>query len=107
MTEEFLLVKMGAELFKKIQGEDIDIVGGANQVLLELPNPSPNLILILGRILVDEEVVEKVAILCGLESRTVQFIVKLFDSHITTPFLSGLFDRGEGDRPQGTTPLQG
>ena len=68
MAQELLLVEEIAELIKQIKRKHIHIVDGANEVRLELLYLLTNVILLLCRILVDEEVVEQVSILCVLKT---------------------------------------
>ena len=82
MTQELLLVEKIAELIKQIERKHIQIVDGANEIRLELLYLPANVILFVCRVLVDEEVVEQVAILRILETGTVQFIIKLLYRHI-------------------------
>ena len=71
MTQELLLVEKIAELIKQIERKHIQIVDGANEIRLELLYLPANVILFVCRVLVDEEVVEQVAILRILETGTV------------------------------------
>ena len=79
MAQELLLVEEIAELIKQIKRKHIHIVDGANEVRLELLYLLTNVILLLCRILVDEEVVEQVSILCVLKIWGVQFVIKCVD----------------------------
>ena len=83
MLQELLLVKELAELVKEIQRQHIDIVNGANEICLELLNLPTDIILLLCWVLIDEEVIEQVTVLRVLETRTVQFIIKLLDSLVS------------------------
>ena len=82
MAQELLLVEEIAELIKQIKRKHIHIVDGANEVRLELLYLLTNVILLLCRVLVDEEVVEQVSILCVLKTWAVQFVIKFLYSHI-------------------------
>ena len=82
MAQELLLVEEIAELIKQIERKHIHIVDGANEIRLELLYLLTNVILFVCRVLVDEEVVEQVAILRILETGTVQFIIKFLYRHI-------------------------
>ena len=82
MTQELLLVEKIAELIKQIERKHIQIVDGANEVRLELLYLLTYVILLVCRLLVDEEVVEQVAVLRVLETRAVQFIIKFLYRHI-------------------------
>ena len=75
MTQELLLVEKVAKLLKQIQRKYIHIVDRANEIRLELLYLATDVILLLCRILVDEEVIEQVAVLRVLETRAVQFII--------------------------------
>ena len=81
MTQELLLVEKVAKLLKQIQRKYIHIVDRANEIRLKLLYLATDVILLLCRILVDEEVIEQVAILRVLETRAVQFIIKFFSSY--------------------------
>ena len=82
MTQELLLVEKIAELIKQIKRKHIHIVDGANEVRLELLYLLTYVILLVCRVLVDEEVVEQVAILRVLETGTVQFVIKFLYRNI-------------------------
>lgn len=69
MTQELLLVEKVAKLLKQIQRKHIHIVDRANEIRLELLYLPTDVILLLCRILVDEEVIEQVAVLRVLETR--------------------------------------
>ena len=77
MAKELLLVEKVAKLLKQIQRKHIHVVDRANEIRLELLYLPADVVLLLCRILVDEEVVGKVAILRVLETRGVQFIINL------------------------------
>ena len=87
VTQELLLVKKIAELIKQIERKHIHIVDGANEVRLELLYLPADVVLLLCRILVDEEVVEQVTILRILETGTVQFVIKFLYRHIIICFI--------------------
>ena len=82
MTQELLLVEKIAELIKQIKRKHIHIVDGANEIRLELLYLLTYVILLVCRVLVDEEVIEQVAILRVLETGTVQFVIKFLYRHI-------------------------
>ena len=82
MTQELLLVEKIAELIKQIKRKHIHIVDGANEIRLELLYLLTYVILLVCRVLVDEEVIEQVAILRVLETGTVQFVIKFLYRNI-------------------------
>ena len=86
MTQELLLVEKIAEFIKQIKRKHIHMVDGANEVRLELLYLITYVILLLCRVLVDEKVVEQVAILRVLETGTVQFVIRFLYRQI----ISGL-----------------
>lgn len=98
MAQELLLVEKVAKLLKQIQRKHIHIVDRANEISLELLYLPTDVILLLCRILVDEEVIEQVAVLRVLETRAVQFIIKFFYRHITLISLCYLFRMAAGGR---------
>ena len=98
MTQELFLVEKVTKLLKQIQRKHIHIVDRANEIRLELLYLPTDVILLLCRILVNEEVVEQVAVLRVLETRAVQFIIKLFYRHITLISLCYLFRMAAGGR---------
>ena len=98
MTQELFLVEKFTKLLKQIQRKYIHIVDRANEIRLELLYLPTDVILLLSRILVNEEVVEQVAVLRVLETRAVQFIIKFFYRHITLISLCYLFRMAAGDR---------
>ena len=61
MTQELFLVEKFTKLLKQIQRKYIHIVDRANEIRLELLYLPTDVILLLCRILVDEEVIEQVA----------------------------------------------
>ena len=63
MLQEFLLVEEIAEFLKEIQAKHVHIVDRANKVLFELLYLTADVVLLLCRVLVDEEVIEQVAFL--------------------------------------------
>src|SRR5574344_22925 len=81
MTEKLLVIKKLAELIKEIECEHIHIVGRTNEVSLKFLDLLPNGILLLGRILKNEEVIKQISILSILEFRAVEQIVKFLDGH--------------------------
>jgi len=60
-----------AKLLEEIQTQDIHIVSGTDKVVLKLHYLCPDIIFILGRILIDEEIIENIPILWILEARVV------------------------------------
>ena len=86
MLQEFLLVEEIAEFLKEIQAEHVHIVDGTYQVGLKLLYLATDVILLLCRVLVDEEVIKQVAILWVLKTWAVQFIIEFLDGH-TSCFL--------------------
>jgi hypothetical protein len=68
VLQEFLLVEEIAEFLKEIQAKHVHIVDRANKILLELLYLTADVVLLICRVLVDEEVVKQVAILCVLET---------------------------------------
>ena len=81
VLQEFLLVEEIAEFLKEIQAKNVHIVDRTNEICLKLLNLVTDVILLICRVLVDEEVVEQVTILWVLETRTVQLIVEFLDCH--------------------------
>ena len=75
MLEKLLLVKEIAELLKKVQRKHIDVVDGADKIRLELLDLPSDVVLLLGRVLIDEEVIEQVTVLSVLEAGAVELIV--------------------------------
>jgi hypothetical protein len=70
-VHDLLCLEVVAKLLKEIQAQDIHIVSRTDKVVLELHYLCPDIILILGRILIDEEIVENIPILRILESGVV------------------------------------
>jgi hypothetical protein len=81
VLQEFLLVKEIAEFLKEIQAKHVHIVDRANKILLELLYLTAYVVLLICRVLVDEEVVKQVAILWVLKTWTVQFVVEFLNGH--------------------------
>ena len=81
MLQEFLLVEEIAEFLKEIQAKHVHIVDRSNNILLELLYLTVDVVFLICRLLVDEEVVEQVTIFWVLETRTVQLIVEFLDCH--------------------------
>ena len=67
MAQKLLLVEKVAKLLKQIQRKHIHVVDRANEIRLELLYLPTDVILLLCRILVDEEVIEQIAVLRVLE----------------------------------------
>jgi len=76
VLQELLLVEEIAEFLKQIQRQHVHIVDRTNQVRFKLLYLTADVVLLLSRVLVDEEVVKQVAILWVLETWAVQLIVE-------------------------------
>ena len=72
---ELLSIQEVAELLEEIHRQNIDIVDGTDELLLELLYLLPNLIFFLCRILIHKEIVEEVSVLGVLKLTTGQFFV--------------------------------
>ena len=81
MLQEFLLVEEIAEFLKEIQAKNVHIVDRTNEICLKLLYLVTDIILLISRVLVDEEVIEQVTIFWVLETWTVQLIVEFLDCH--------------------------
>jgi hypothetical protein len=75
MLEKLLLVKEIAELLKEVQSKHIHVVDGADKIRLELLDLSADVIFLLSRVLVNEEVIEQVSVLSILKARAVKLVV--------------------------------
>jgi hypothetical protein len=81
MLQEFLLVEETAKFLKEIQAKHVHIVDRANKILLELLYLTAYVVLLICRVLVDEEVVKQIAIPRVLETWAIQLIVEFLDCH--------------------------
>ena len=75
-------LEVGAELLIDVQSQNIDIVDGAENFLLDVRYLLTHLILLLRGVQIDEEVVEKVSVRGILELLTAKLIVKLLYGHV-------------------------
>ena len=75
-------LEVGAELLVDVQSQNIDIVDGAENLLLDVRYLLTHLILLLRRVQIDEEIVEQVTVRGILELLTAKLIVKLLYGHV-------------------------
>ena len=75
------VLEISTEFLVDVQGENIDIVDGAKDLLLDVGNLLTHLILLLRRVQVHEEVVKKVSVGGVLELLATKLSVKLLYGH--------------------------
>ena len=78
---EGLAVHETAELLENVQGEDVDVVAGTLDALLDGRNLLPHPVLLVAGVEIQVEVVEEVTVFGVLETLAAQFVVQLFDGH--------------------------
>ena len=82
LITERTVLEIGAEFLIDVQGEDIDIVNGTQDLLLDVGDLLPHLIFLLGRIEVNEEVIEQITVGGILEFLTAKLCIKLLYGHV-------------------------
>jgi hypothetical protein len=82
LITERTVLEIGAEFLIDVQGEDIDIVDRAQNLLLDVSYLLPHLIFLLRGIEVNEEVIKQITVGGILELLTAKLCVKLLYGHI-------------------------
>ena len=82
LVSERTVLEIGAEFLVDVQGKDIDIVNGTQDLLLDVGDLLPHLIFLLGRIEIYEEIVEQVSVGRILELLTAKLCIKLLYGHV-------------------------